>query len=153
MCAYNFSFNLDVHPNSRLHSICQFLCPGMLPYVNIHTYPCIHMYDDDCFYYYKKQFSTLDLGSMRSNLGIKIWDYRWFASTSFVFLFRKKKCVKERKQLVQDLIPPLNIYIHMCTSYKYTNICMSRFRPSGFFGPSRCLIPTPGLTIEHMCSH
>ena len=28
--------------------------------------------DDDCFYDYKKQFSTLDRGSMRSNLGIKI---------------------------------------------------------------------------------
>ena len=29
---------------------------------------------------------------------------------------------------------------------------MSRFSPSGFFGPSRCLIPTPGLTSEHLCS-
>ena len=27
---------------------------------------------------------------------------------------------------------------------------MSRFSPSGFFGPSRCLIPTPGLTSEHL---
>jgi len=35
--------------------------------------------DDECFYNYKKQFSTLDLGSMRSNLGIKSWHYRWFA--------------------------------------------------------------------------
>ena len=26
---------------------------------------------------------------------------------------------------------------------------MLRFSPSGFFGPSRCLIPTPGLTIEY----
>jgi len=62
---------------------------------------------------------------MRSKIGIKIWDYRWFAFTSFAFLFRKKKYVKEKKQLVQDLIPPLNIYIHMCTLYTYTNICMS----------------------------
>ena len=45
---------------------------------------------------------------MHSNLGIKNWDYRWFASTSFAFPFRKKKYVKEKKQLVQDLIPPLN---------------------------------------------
>jgi len=29
---------------------------------------------------------------------------------------------------------------------------MPRFSPSGFFGPSRCLIPTPGLTIKYpMC--
>ena len=48
---------------------------------------------------------------MRSNLGIEIWDDRWFAFTSFAFLFRKKKYVKEKKQFVQDLIPPLNIYI------------------------------------------
>ena len=34
----------------------------------------------------------------------------------------------------------------MCTSYTYTNICMPRFIPSGFFGPSRCRIPNPGLT-------
>ena len=35
--------------------------------------------------------------------------------------------------------------------YTYTNTYMSRFSPSGFFGPSqaRCLIPTPGLTIEY----
>ena len=85
---------------------------------------------------------------MRSNLGIKIWDYRWFAFTSFAFLFRKRKYVKEKKQLVQDLIPPLHIYIHMCTLYTHTNICMS-FSPSGFFGPSRCLIPTLGLTSKH----
>ena len=45
---------------------------------------------------------------MRSNLGIKIWDYRWFAFTSFAFPFWKKKYVKEKKQLVQDLILPLN---------------------------------------------
>jgi len=68
------------------------------------------------------------------------------------FLFQKKKYVKEKKQLVQDFIPPLNIYIHMCTLYTYTNICMSRLSPSGFFGPSRCLIPTPGLTSEYLCS-
>jgi len=89
---------------------------------------------------------------MRSNLGIGIEDYWWFTFTSFAFLFRKKKYVKEKKQLVQDLIPPLSIYIHMCTLYTYTNICMSRFSPFGFFGPSRCLIPTPGLKSEHLCS-
>ena len=89
---------------------------------------------------------------MRSNLRIKIRDYWWFAFTSFAFLFRKKKYVKEKKQSVQHLIPPLNIHILMCTLYTYTNILMSRFSSSGFFGPSRCLIPTPGLTSEHLCS-
>jgi len=37
----------------------------------------------------------------------------------------------------------------MCTLYTYMNTCMPRFSPSGFFGPSRCLIPTPGLTSEY----
>ena len=37
----------------------------------------------------------------------------------------------------------------MCTLYTYTNICLPRFSPSGFFGPSRCLIPTPGLTSKY----
>ena len=108
--------------------------------------------DDDCFYYYKKYFSTLDWGSMRSHLGIKIWDYRWFAFTSFAFLFRKNKYVKEKKQVVQDLISHLNTYIYLRTLYTYTNICMPRFSAYAFFGPSRCLIPTPGLTSEHLCS-
>ena len=37
----------------------------------------------------------------------------------------------------------------MCTLYTYTNVYMPRFSPSGFFGPSRCLIPTPELTSEY----
>jgi len=65
-----------------------------------------------------------------------------------LFFFGGKIMLK-KKQLVQDLIPPLSIYIHMCTLYTYTNICMPRFSPSGFFGPSRCLIPTPGLTSKY----
>jgi len=67
----------------------------------------------------------------------------------FCFSFSEGKICLRNKQLVQDLIPLLSIYIHMCTLYTYTNICMPRFSPSGFFGPSRCLIPTPGLTTEY----
>ena len=73
--------------------------------------------------------------------------------TSFEFLFRKKKCVKEKKKLVQDLIPPSGIYIHMCTLYTYTNTYMPRCSPSGSFGPFRFLVLTPVLTPEYtMCS-
>ena len=28
----------------------------------------------------------------------------------------------KKKQIVQDLIPPFSMYIHMCTLYAYTNI-------------------------------
>jgi len=86
---------------------------------------------------------------MRSNLWISIWDYRCFVFRSSAFQIRKKKYVKRKKHLVQDLIPPLSMYIHMCTLYTYTNICITRFCPSGFFGPWRCLIPTPGLTSKY----
>ena len=37
----------------------------------------------------------------------------------------------------------------MCILYTYTNIRMPRFSPSGFFGPSRCLILTPGLNSNY----
>jgi len=67
----------------------------------------------------------------------------------FCFSFSKEKKCERPKQLVQDLIPPPSIYIHMCTLYTYTNICMPRFSPSGFFRPSRCLIPTPGLISKY----
>ena len=81
-----------------------------------------------------------------------IWDIS-ITFTSFAFLYWKKTYVNEKKQLVQDLIPPPGMYTHMCTLYTYTNTYMPRFSPSGFFGPSRCLVPTPGLTSEYpMCS-
>jgi len=78
----------------------------------------------------------------------------WFVDCRHIFYFsQKKRHVKRKKQLVQDLIPPLSIYVHMCILYSYTNICMPRFSPSGFIGPSRCLIPTPGLTSKyHICA-
>jgi len=66
--------------------------------------------------------------------------------TSFDFLSREKKMLGEK---IVSLRSPPSIYIHMCTLYTYTNICMPRFSPSGFFGLSRCLILTPGLTSEY----
>jgi len=66
-----------------------------------------------------------------------------------LFFVERNKNLKEKKQLVQDLTLPPSIYIQMCTLYTYTNIYMPRFGPSEFFGPSRCLIPTPGLTSEY----
>jgi len=79
--------------------------------------------------------------------------------TSFAFIFRKKKNVKEKTQLVQDLIPPPNIYVHMCTLYTYTNTYMPRFSLSGFFWPSWCLRrPDPWahiriLHVQYVCTH
>jgi len=61
--------------------------------------------------------------------------------------------VEGKKQSLQDLIPLRSTYVHMCTVYTYTNTYMLRFNPSGFFGLSRCLVPTLGLTSEYpMCS-
>jgi len=49
-----------------------------------------------------------------------------------LFFFGRKNMLKEKKQLVQNLIPPPSIYIYMCTSYTYTDIFMLSFSPSGF---------------------
>ena len=77
-------------------------------------------------------------------------EWLWFADCRHIFYFSQKKWhFKRKKQLVQDLISPLSIYIHMCTLYTYTNMCMPIISPSGFFGSSRCLIPTPGLTSKY----
>ena len=69
----------------------------------------------------------------------------------FYFFERKKKF--RNKQLVQDPIP------HICILYTYTNTYMPRFSPSGFFGPSRCLIPlvshpsTPYVQCACVCAY
>ena len=85
------------------------------------------------------------------NLKSCILDLRWLVICVhiFCFSFSEKNICSRRKQLVQDLIPPPSIYIHLCTLYTYTNMNMPRFSPSGFFGPSSCLIPTSGLTSEY----
>jgi len=58
-----------------------------------------------------------------------------------------------RNGVTAIFLPPPSIHIHTCTLYTYTNICMPRFSPSGFFGPFRCLIPTHGLTSKYpICS-
>jgi len=62
--------------------------------------------------------------------------------------YGRKNKFKKKKQLV----PPPSIYIHMCTLYTYTNTYMARFSPSSFFGPSRCLVPSPGLTSSNPCA-
>jgi len=66
-----------------------------------------------------------------------------------------RSAIRSRAGLFQSVsifareTPPSRIYIHMCTLYMCTNMYMKRFCPSGFFGPSRCLAPTPGLTTEY----
>jgi len=58
---------------------------------------------------------------MRSNLIFQIRDYRWFAFTSFAFLFRKKKYVKETSSY-SKISSGLLAYTYTCVTY--TNICM-----------------------------
>ena len=73
-----------------------------------------------------------------------------FAFTSCAFLFQKEEYV-EGKISYSKISSCLLAY--MCTLYTYTNTYMPRFSPSRLFGPSRCLIPTPGRTSEYpMCS-
>jgi len=109
--------------------------------------------DDDCFYCYQKR--GFKLVPLIEGLCAQIL-YSWIEiigglRSHLLLFFFKKKYVKEKKQLVQDLILPPSIYIHMCTLYTYTNTYMPRFSPSGFFEPPRCLIPgpTPGFIPEY----
>jgi len=69
-------------------------------------------------------------------------------SQLLLFFFEGWKLVN-KTALVHDLIQPPSIYIHMCTLCTYTNTYMPSFSPSGFFRPSKCLVPTPGLTSEY----
>jgi len=69
---------------------------------------------------------------------------RFFHVHIFGIAFAEPKICERKK----DLIPPPSIYTHMCTLYTYTNAYMLRFSQSGFFGPSRCLVLTPGLSLS-----
>jgi len=66
-----------------------------------------------------------------------------------VFFFGRKNMFK--KKAVSPISHPASIYIHVYfvthVRYMYADIFSS---PSGVFGPSRCLIPTPGLTSEYL---
>ena len=50
---------------------------------------------------------------MRLNLGIKIRDYRWFAFTSFAFLFGRKNMLK-KKSSQSKISSRLLTYIYTC---------------------------------------
>jgi len=126
-------------------------------YIHIYIYKYIYIYVCACVYMFifihmMKMIAFITLISSLVPLveGLYVARTRGLdiMFTLFAFLFQKQKCVKEKKQLVQHLILPPSIYIHMSTSYTYTNAYMPRFSPSGFFCPSRCLVPTPGLTLS-----
>ena len=95
----------------------------------------VHLIEGLCaqMYYFWSEI----IGGLRSHL--------------LLFYFERKNMLKKKlwKQLVQDLISPPSIYMYMCTLYTYTNTYMPKFSPFGYFGSSRCLIPTPGLTSKH----
>ena len=77
----------------------------------------------------------------------------WYCVHIFCSSFWERKNVKDIKQFVQDLILLSRLYIHMRTVYTYTNTYMPTFSLSGYFGPSRCRVATPGLISEyHTCS-
>jgi len=71
-----------------------------------------------------------------------IWDIG-ITFTFFAFLSREEKYDKEEKQIVQDLISPPSIYIHICTLYIYTNTHMLRLDSSD----------PPGVSSRPLGSH
>ena len=133
-----------------------------------------HIIDDDCFYYFKSSLVPLIEGLCGSDSSFHFYVYIFCFAFSRGNVCKRKnmnlvltthldqwwgrvldiqKRKKEKKQLVQDLIPLLSIYINMYTLYSYTHIWMPRFCLSGFFGPSRCLVPNFGLiTSSTLCA-
>jgi len=102
------------------------------------TFNVSAQYDGNCFYYYKKWFSTLDWGTMRSNLLFCIWDYRWVVFTFFASLFfERKNMLKEKAVSPRSHPTTWYIHTHVCFVHIYESY-MPRFGPSGF-GPSWCL--------------
>jgi len=65
---------------------------------------------------------------------------------------QRRKSMKDKRAVSPDLITPHSICIHVCTLYTYTNTYLPRFSPSGFFGPSKCLVPGPELTSSTACA-
>jgi len=101
--------------------------------------------DDDCFYDFKSSLVLLidSLCSSDSN--------SWVYVHIFCFSFRKKKMF-QKKSSSRSHPASQQIYTHVYFVHIYEHN-MPRFSPSGFFGPSRCLVTTPGLTSEYpMCS-
>ena len=72
------------------------------------------------------------LGSHPSTPSVKCM----FTSCAFFQVFREKQIVKEKKQLVQKLIPPPSIYINRCT-LKYTYNPAKRWSTIGICTGSR----------------
>ena len=83
--------------------------------------------------------------------------YQWFcihssvefSSISHLLFFSEEKICK-RKKTVNPGSDSASLHIHTHVYFvQNTNTHMPRFSPSGFSGPFRCLIPTPGLTPEY----
>jgi len=66
--------------------------------------------------------------------------------------FFGRKIMLKKKAASPDFIPPPSTYIHKCTLYTYMNVGLARFSPSRFFGPSKCLVPTPELKSSTSCA-
>jgi len=77
-----------------------------------------------------------------------VWSFRCYFHIFGSSFSEGKKCSR-KNQLVQELIPPPSIRIHVSTLYIYTNTYMPTFSPYGFFGLSKRLVPTPELTSEY----
>jgi len=48
-------------------------------------------------------------------------------------------------------LPLSRVFLYICVLCTHTNTYLLRLSPSGFFGPSECLVPTSGLTLCSVC--
>ena len=64
-----------------------------------------------------------------------------------LFFFGRKKMLKEKA--ISPRSHPRSSHIHTHVYFVHIYEYIYRFSPCGFFGPSRCLIPTPGLISKY----
>jgi len=82
--------------------------------------------------------------------------YRCFTITSFALLFRKEKYIKSKKQLVQIssrfTAYAQKIFTNVYTVHVYEYIFAKIWSIWILWGPPKCIVPTPGLTLSIPCA-
>ena len=89
------------------------------------------IYYDDCLDYFKQQCSTVDPGSMQLKLEFIRFEFLLSISHLLFFSF-EEKYVKDKQQLVQDVIPPPSGMQQAVTSQSSSLLPYQGFFLSGF---------------------
>ena len=123
------------------------------------------MYTDICMYMYIYIYiyMMMMIAFITNNSGLvplieglcaQIYNFRFeiiggLHSHLLLFFLKRQNMLKEKTVSPRSHPASWHIHTHVYFVHTYEYIYMPRFGPSEFFGPSRCLIPTPVLTTEY----